>query len=57
MERWKREEKEGTERKEGGMKEGDSTFTAPVSCRQDAARVVFRCVDTQPSSCSSCEPT
>ena len=45
--------REGT-RKTGG--EGDSS-TAPVSCRQVAARVVFRCVDTRPSSCSSCEPT
>ena len=49
------------ERGEGGNKEEggryDSTFTAPVSCRQDVARVVFHCVDIQPSSCSSCEPT
>ena len=48
------EGEKGESKKERG---GDYVSTVPVSCRQVAARVVSRCGDTRPFSCSSCEPT
>ena len=47
----------GRSKKKREGRGGDYVSTAPVSCRQVAARAVSHCGDTRPSSCSFCEPT